>query len=136
MSMVRRFVRGVIVDDAERVFVLAETRGNEIIWNLPGGRIEPNESGRDALVREIQEELGITVTFHRFLYSQVIGFGGAAWEGLFYGITGYQGNITIAEPHICSDSRFVKATDLDLLNKPEVISKPARIFFRGPANVA
>ena len=31
------------------------------VWDLPGGHIEANEAPADALVREIQEELGVTL---------------------------------------------------------------------------
>jgi 8-oxo-dGTP diphosphatase len=32
------------------------------VWDLPGGHIEANEAPGDALVREIQEELGVTLS--------------------------------------------------------------------------
>ena len=32
------------------------------VWDLPGGHVEANEAPGDALVREIQEELGVTLS--------------------------------------------------------------------------
>ena len=32
------------------------------LWDLPGGHLEANETPRDAVVREVQEELGVTLS--------------------------------------------------------------------------
>jgi 8-oxo-dGTP diphosphatase len=33
-----------------------------LFWELPGGKLEPHEDPRDGIVREILEELGITIS--------------------------------------------------------------------------
>lgn len=55
---------GAIITRADGRLLLIK-RGNEPgrgLWSLPGGRVEPGESDVAAVVREVQEETGLTVT--------------------------------------------------------------------------
>lgn len=66
--MTLRVVAGAIVDGPR---LLAALRGPGMsspnLWELPGGKVEPGESDADALIRELREELGITVEVGRAL---------------------------------------------------------------------
>jgi 8-oxo-dGTP pyrophosphatase MutT (NUDIX family) len=50
-------VKGVVIDDG-RVLLLLNERGE---WDLPGGRPDPGEDHRAALVREVREEAGYDI---------------------------------------------------------------------------
>jgi 8-oxo-dGTP diphosphatase len=56
---VRVVVGAVLRDAAGRV--LAARRERPAGWELPGGKVEPGETEPAALVRELREELGVTV---------------------------------------------------------------------------
>ena len=54
-----RIAAGLIVDHAGRV-LLVRKRGTQTFMQA-GGKIEPHESPAEALVREIEEELGVRI---------------------------------------------------------------------------
>lgn len=56
-------VAAVITDARGRILLARRTDGRDLagLWEFPGGKCEPGESPEQALVRELQEELGITV---------------------------------------------------------------------------
>ncbi len=56
-------VAAALIDPHGRVLVQQRPPGKSMagLWEFPGGKIEPGETPEAGLVRELQEELGITV---------------------------------------------------------------------------
>lgn len=54
-------VAAALVDESGQVLIQRRPPGAHLggLWEFPGGKLEPGEDPRDALVRELQEELGI-----------------------------------------------------------------------------
>jgi 8-oxo-dGTP diphosphatase len=52
-----------LVDSDGRVLIAQRPEGKSMagLWEFPGGKVEPGEQPEQSLIRELQEELGITV---------------------------------------------------------------------------
>ena len=56
-------VAAALVDPDGRVLIAQRPEGKSMagLWEFPGGKVETGETPEAALIRELQEELGITV---------------------------------------------------------------------------
>lgn len=66
-------VAAIIRDDQGRVLVLRAPDG---AWTLPAGQMDPGESPREAVAREVREETGLTVVATQLLDV----YGGVPWR--------------------------------------------------------
>ncbi len=59
---------GAVAVDADRLLCVRRVHGPGAgLWSVPGGRVEPEESLHEAVVREVFEETGLEVIVDRFL---------------------------------------------------------------------
>jgi 8-oxo-dGTP diphosphatase len=63
MSSVIHVVAGALFDPDGRVLIAQRPAGKHMAggWEFPGGKVEPGEEPRNALMRELHEELGVVV---------------------------------------------------------------------------
>jgi 8-oxo-dGTP diphosphatase len=82
---VKRFpvvVAAAVLIEKGRVLLTQRKKGTHLAgaWEFPGGKVEPGEDPRDALVRELREEIGmdvsvgdpVEVTFHEYPEKSVL----------------------------------------------------------------
>jgi len=85
-------------------------------WEFPGGKVEPGEDPRDALVRELREELSVEASLgEEFLRYEFSYPGKKPIELIFYWIEAYEGELKDA---FFAETRWVAPrglSDLDFL---------------------
>ena len=112
-------VGAVVTDGQGRLLMIR--RGHEPgagLWSIPGGRIEPDETDAEALVRELLEETGLAVEVGPLLGSvQRPGLHGDVIDIRDYAASVIGGTLRPGDD--AADARWVEIGDLDSLQITE-----------------
>lgn len=101
MSTIVEVAAAVMLRADGREFLLAQRPEGKVYagyWEFPGGKVEAGESVRQALIRELQEELGITVTACSPWLTRQFTYPHATVRLNFWRVTAWEGEIGITAP--------------------------------------
>ncbi len=101
MTAIVEVAAAVMLRADGREFLLAQRPEGKVYagyWEFPGGKVEPGETVRAALIRELQEELGITVTACSPWLTRVFTYPHATVRLNFWRVTAWEGEIGITAP--------------------------------------
>lgn len=110
----QKFVR-LIIQNPKGILLIHEIKGTYDGWNLPGGKIDPNETPEDAARRELWEEMNLKTKKLTFLYETSVYFNQpiSRWYGYLYlaDIEDFD-TLKINEPQMCREWCFVSLKEL------------------------
>ena len=108
---------GLIIQNNEVLIGLhSENDNGGGLWEFPGGKIEINESGEEAVIRELKEELDIVVHKPKKVMQYLHRFKNLIYDISFFEVISFKGSIK----NIVHDE--LKWTDLAFINNYNFIS--------------
>lgn len=113
----------LILENKGEILLLAQTNQNGGKFSLPGGKVEPNESPIEALVRECREEADINIKVENLRLVHVLHRQKAeeAHVVMYFKTIRWHGNLISKEP-----KKFKKVEWFPLDNLPKKMSKITR----------
>ncbi len=85
----------IIKDSDNKVLLTHRNTPKRVQWEVPGGTVEPNETPKQAAIREVKEELDITVTVVRQVGSKSF-----EQDGEHYEYHWFEASIQTGEPRL------------------------------------
>ncbi|MFT4058287.1 MAG: 8-oxo-dGTP diphosphatase MutT [Legionella sp.] len=114
-----RVAIAVLVDKQQRILItqrpLHASHGG--CWEFPGGKLELNESPEQALIREVQEEIGLKVIKYQFLGDVIHQYTDKSVQLLVFLVTEFKGNPSCIEGQLAM--AWVKQGELNADDFPE-----------------
>ena len=112
MKQVRKAVRTFLINDNKVIVIKYKTNKNMNYYDIPGGKVEENESAIDASIREFKEETGIEVINQKYKGNVIIEYPNMVFDFDIYLVNDYKGN-----PQEFDESYSMWINIEDLLNE-------------------
>ena len=110
------YTLGILEKDSKLLFLLRQnTKFFSGYYGLMGGKIEEHESITDSLIREAQEEIGITITKNNLRFAHCLSFKNETNEeilALIFKITDWDGEPINKEPNKCAELAWFSPNEL------------------------
>lgn len=107
--MKKEFSRVFLKDESGDILVIRDWKE---MWNIPGGKQELGESPIDCAIREVEEELALTISDLEEIYCDDFIFGEVEWKGHFYFANIAKGLPTLNEPNKIKGIQFIEKLDM------------------------
>lgn len=101
-----------LVRNGSRVLLQNRVKSNWRGWTLPGGHVEPGESITDAVIREMREETGLTVTNPRLCGVKHFPIDGGRYIVFLYAADSFTGELRSSEE---GEMQWIERAALDSL---------------------
>jgi len=102
----------IIKDEQGRILLMHRNDGRYDHWEIPGGKIEPDESPEAAAVREIKEELDIKVEIQEKLGEKKFIDRGQKLHYTWFSAKITDGESKVAEPQKFDDLHYFSPTEM------------------------
>lgn len=92
MKPVRKAVRTFLINDNKVIVIKYKTNKNMNYYDIPGGKIEENESAINASIREFKEETGIEIINQKYKGNVIVEYPNMIFDFDIYLVNDYKGN--------------------------------------------
>jgi len=107
-------VVAAIIKDKDTILATRRGYGEFVnMWEFPGGKVEVGETSEEALIREIREELSITISVDQFVTTVDYDYPNFHLTMHCFLCTQVNGTLTLNEHN---DARWIHSSELDELN--------------------
>ncbi len=114
MKPVRKAVRTFLINDNKVIVIKYKTNKNMNYYDIPGGKIEENESAINASIREFKEETGIEIINQKYKGNVIVEYPNMIFDFDIYLVNDYKGNPKEFEENY---SKWISIEDLLKENK-------------------